>query len=95
MLKLGHLSFRGKCPKHPAYNPAAANAELDPGCRVCQWLTEIYAAHGQLLTLVRSFPARHREFLPAPRTDATLPSDSQMALFAPEINLDHNQEQTQ
>ena len=64
MLKLGHLSFRGKCPKHPAYNPAASNAELDPACRVCQSLAEIHGVHHQLPTLVRGFPSRFREYLP-------------------------------
>ena len=87
MLRLGHLSFRGKCPKHPAYNPAASHTELDTICRVCQALAEIHAAHQQLLHMVRGFQSRYREYLPAHSSKENEDVGiSQMALFAPDLN---------
>jgi hypothetical protein len=54
MLKLGAISFAGKCPKHPRFDPEEDGAgAIRGGCQRCQSLYEIYKAHAHLTALIR------------------------------------------
>ncbi|MBZ2179635.1 MAG: hypothetical protein K7J47_18230 [Acidobacteria bacterium] len=54
MLKLGAISFAGKCPKHPRFDPEEDGAgAIRGGCPRCQTLFEIYQAHAHLTSLIR------------------------------------------
>jgi hypothetical protein len=91
MLKIA-TTFRGRCPKHPSYNPATDTAaELDNDCRCCVALAAIHAAYQQLLKTIREFPERHRHYGAAPRSRAgDAGTHSQLALFA--LNRDSDTE---
>lgn len=90
MLKVA-TTFRGKCPKHPKYNPATDTpAELEDACRCCVALAAIHAAYQQLVVAIRQFPERYRAY-PAQRSTTTDSSTlSQLALFA--LPSDHKPE---
>ncbi|MDQ2839531.1 MAG: hypothetical protein M3Y72_00500 [Acidobacteriota bacterium] len=77
-------TFRGRCPRHPQYNPATdAPAELDGNCQSCVALAAIHAAYQKLLSTVRTFPQKHREYPTRRRPDAASTTTvSQLALFA-------------
>jgi hypothetical protein len=59
MLKIGSIRWKGRCHKHPAYNP-----ELDGlggirgGCKRCELLLDIHTHHGALVRLMREFGSR-------------------------------------
>jgi hypothetical protein len=81
MLKVA-TTFRGKCPKHPRYNPATDTpAELDQACRCCAALAAIHAAHQQLLGAIREFPERYRAYPAVRSTAVPSPTAPQLALF--------------
>jgi phage FluMu protein Com len=55
MLKLGTISFAGKCPRHPRFNPEEEGAgAIRGGCPRCQALQDIYEAHAHLTSLIRN-----------------------------------------
>lgn len=62
MLKLGTLRWKGRCSRHPRYDPAHdGEAGVRGGCPRCLRLLDIYQAHGRLVRLMRDFgPARER-----------------------------------
>lgn len=61
MLKLGTLRWKGKCKRHPAYDPADGEAAIRGGCARCYALLDIYVQHRRLLELIRAFgPMRER-----------------------------------
>lgn len=66
MLKLGTLRWKGRCKRHPRYDPVDGEAAIRGGCEKCHALLEIYAQHRQLVEMLRAFgPVRDR----ARRTD--------------------------
>jgi len=62
MLKLGTLRWKGRCGRHPRYDPAVdGEGGIRGGCRRCMDLLEIHQQHKQLINLLRSFgPMRER-----------------------------------
>jgi hypothetical protein len=70
MLKIGAVRWKGRCSKHPRYNP-----ELDGlggirgGCRRCEMLLEIYTHHTSLVRLVREFGTRTEVSADSARAD--------------------------
>ena len=77
MLKLGVISFAGKCPRHPRFDPEDEGAgAIRGGCPRCQALFEIYRAHAHLTFLIRSAKNDAR---PQPRPAAV--NHRQTALF--------------
>jgi hypothetical protein len=56
MLKIGTVKWRGKCSKHPGYDPAEGGIGAIKGnCLRCTELAEIYDHHQKVLRLMRSF----------------------------------------
>ena len=59
MLKIGVVRWKGRCAKHPNYDPAVDGlAGIRGGCKRCELLLDIYAQHGKLLQLLREFGTR-------------------------------------
>ena len=50
MLKLGAIRFRGKCSKHPHYDPHDGTGAIKGGCTKCQLLVDILCLHTAMLT---------------------------------------------
>ena len=80
MLKIGTISWRGKCAKHPMYNPADGEAAIIGGCKRCQQLLEIRDSHRRTLELMKAFgptrEGRDRDPVPMIRLE-----DRQTKLF--------------
>jgi hypothetical protein len=75
MLKLGTLRWKGKCSRHPAYDPADGEAAIRGGCARCYALLDIHVQHRRLIELIRAYgPIRER----AAKTIDQMP---QMSLF--------------
>ncbi|MCU1330453.1 MAG: hypothetical protein JWN34_5823 [Bryobacterales bacterium] len=56
MLKIGIVKWRGKCSKHPGYDPYLDGpGAIRGGCTRCEALTEIQACHQRMLALMRQF----------------------------------------
>jgi hypothetical protein len=66
MLKLGTLRWKGRCSRHPRYDPASdGEGGIRGGCTRCLGLLEICQQHKKLLALMRSFgPLRERAVKP-------------------------------
>jgi len=61
MLKLGTLRWKGKCARHPSYDPVDGEAAIRGACEKCYLLLDIYVQHRRLLELMRTFgPPRER-----------------------------------
>ena len=62
MLKLGTLRWKGRCKRHPRYDPAEGEGAIRGACHSCARLLEIYRHHKALLEMMRAFgPFRHRK----------------------------------
>jgi hypothetical protein len=56
MLKIGSVKWRGRCAKHPKYDPAEGGLGAVRGnCIRCNQLVDIYDQHQKLLRLMRTF----------------------------------------
>lgn len=56
MLRIGSILWRGKCPKHPGFDPRVESAETIRGaCEKCLSLAEIHAHHTRMIALMRRF----------------------------------------
>ena len=78
MLKIGVIRWKGRCAKHPRYDPESDGlGGIRGGCRRCEMLLDIYKHHSSLMRLVREFGSRP-ELRPRP-TDSE--SDRQMSLL--------------
>jgi hypothetical protein len=65
MLKIGNVRWRGKCPRHPKFDPYMdGRSAIRGGCERCAALVDIHNHHVQMLALMRGFappqPARRR-----------------------------------
>jgi hypothetical protein len=78
MLKLGTLRWKGRCSRHPKYDPASdGEGGVIGGCTRCLRLLEIHEQHARLVGLMRNFgPMRERAGKPV---DAM--QDRQRGLF--------------
>jgi hypothetical protein len=77
MLKIGSVRWRGKCSKHPGFDPYTdAPGAVKGGCPRCAALVEINSCHQRMLTLMRGFtpPQSSRK----PKAE---PPDLQATLF--------------
>lgn len=62
MLKIGTLRWKGKCGRHPHYDPSEGEAAIKGACSRCYALLEIHLHHRRLMELMRAFgPARERQ----------------------------------
>ena len=78
MLKIGSVRWKGRCSKHPGYDPKLDGlGGIKGGCRRCDLLLEIYNCHSKLVRMMREFGTRE-----APRRQAAPDIDSrQMSLL--------------
>ncbi len=53
MVNLGTVRFKGRCAKHPLFDPLNGPAAIRGECRKCQLLLEIHQAHTRLAELIR------------------------------------------
>jgi hypothetical protein len=69
MLKIGSVRWRGKCPRHPRFDPYMdGRGGIKAGCDKCTALVDIHTYHVQMLALMRGFapPPRPKRRLPRP-----------------------------
>jgi hypothetical protein len=78
MPKIGTVRWRGRCPRHPRFDPEAAGiGAIKGGCSRCEDLQEIFESHQRTLRLMRTFAP------PAQRQKPTdLGPERQQNLFA-------------
>ncbi len=56
MLKLGTLRWKGRCSRHPRYDPAEdGEGGIRGGCPRCLGLLEIHQQHRKLREMLRQF----------------------------------------
>jgi hypothetical protein len=78
MLKIGVVRWKGRCSKHPRYDPEIDGMSgIRGGCRRCEMLLEIYTHHSSLVRLLREFGSRAETRL---SRDASA-ADRQMSLL--------------
>lgn len=62
MVKIGSIRWKGRCKKHPGYDPATDGlGGIRGGCRRCDLLLEIWTCHANLVRLMRQFGASYDE----------------------------------
>jgi hypothetical protein len=80
MLKLGTVRFKGRCKRHPGFDPEGGAGAVKGGCKRCDLLVDIYQAHLRLTELIRQ--AKNEEGLAPQKKAAAAPvEDRQIALF--------------
>jgi hypothetical protein len=61
MLKIGTLRWKGRCSRHPKYDPNDGEGAIRGACSRCYTLLEIHRQHRRLVQMMREFgPARER-----------------------------------
>jgi hypothetical protein len=61
MLKIGSVRWRGKCPRHPRFDPYMDDrGDIGSGCEKCTALVDIHSHHVQMLALMRGFVPRQK-----------------------------------
>jgi hypothetical protein len=75
------VKWRGKCPKHPAYDPMTDGPGAIKGnCAKCNDLAQIYEHHQRALRLMRGFQPLESKAKAAP-----VYHDLQQSLFGPAL----------
>ena len=79
MLKIGSVKWRGKCTKHPGFDPATDGpGGVKGNCPRCNDLVAIHELHQKVLRLMRTFrPVDEKKVVPKVEAD-----DRQLGLFA-------------
>lgn len=78
MLKIGSVRWRGKCPRHPSFDPYMdGRGAIKGACAKCNALVEIHEAHQKMIALMRTFAPPQ----PFSRKAATV-IDRQESLFS-------------
>jgi hypothetical protein len=56
MLKIGSVKWRGKCSRHPTFDPLTdGRGGVKGGCPKCDTLVDIHECHQRMLRLMRGF----------------------------------------
>lgn len=55
MLKIGAVRWRGKCSRHPMFDPLEGMGAVRGGCPRCTTLVEISELHAKMISLMRTF----------------------------------------
>jgi hypothetical protein len=77
VLKIGVVRWRGKCSRHPRFDPFTDGAgAIKAGCEKCAALLEIHSCHQRMMTLMRNFTPPAERKMPARPLD-----DAQASLF--------------
>ena len=59
MIKIGSIRWKGRCHKHPAYNPEIDGlGGIRGGCQRCELLLDIFTTHAKLIRHMREFGSR-------------------------------------
>jgi hypothetical protein len=78
MLKIGAVRWRGKCSRHPMFDPfEGGRGGVKGGCPKCNSLVDICEMHQKMLALMRTFappPVKKKRMNPEP-------PDLQIGLF--------------
>ncbi len=78
MLKIGAIRWKGRCAKHPRYDPETDGlGGIRGGCLRCEMLLKIYNHHYSLMRSIREFGSRPE--VRRKRDDAE--ADRQMSLL--------------
>ena len=80
MLKLGSVRWRGKCSKHPGFDPRLdGRAAIRGGCERCGVLADIHDLNVRMLALMHTFaqPAARKKRPPG----ASSQDSAQASLF--------------
>jgi hypothetical protein len=79
MIKIGSIRWKGRCHKHPGYNPEIDGlGGIRGGCERCELLLDISTTHGKLIRLMREFGSRADARVKA---SSTIDADRQMSLL--------------
>ena len=71
MLKIGSVRWKGRCLRHPRYDPEADGlGGIRGGCRRCNLLLEIWTAHSRLVGLMREFGTRDESKAPVRESES-------------------------
>ena len=76
MLRIGTVRWRGKCSRHPMFDPQMGEGAVKGGCVKCTSLVEIYQLHQKMMGLMRSFSPPQ-----PPRRRANQQTSTQASLF--------------
>ncbi|MEP6717229.1 MAG: hypothetical protein ABJC09_16780 [Terriglobia bacterium] len=77
MLKIGSVRWRGKCSRHPAFDPGDDGRDAIRGeCEKCGRLAEILECHERMLSLMRGFATPR-----SPKKSGDDFADRQQSLF--------------
>ena len=79
MVKLGTISFKGRCDRHPGFDPHDGRGGIRGGCKRCELLLEIHETHARLTDLIRK--ARNEMDAVRPKAAAAAADDRQTLLF--------------
>jgi hypothetical protein len=82
MIKIRTVSFRGRCARHPDYNPTHESQTPVDRCASCDLLFKISQAHRDLVSLIQSFGPRRRGFDRPRRTQVASLDENQLDLFS-------------
>jgi hypothetical protein len=81
MLKLGSVRWKGRCGRHPQYDPEMDGlGGIRGGCRRCEMLLEIWQHHSHMMRLIREFGSRDEK---RPRDNGSDYESRQMSLLDP------------
>ncbi|HEX4275450.1 MAG TPA: hypothetical protein VHZ74_08860 [Bryobacteraceae bacterium] len=77
MLKIGSVRWRGKCPRHPRFDPYMDGpGVIRGGCEKCTALADIYSYHVRMIALMRTFAPPQKSKRSTAKTE-----DLQASLF--------------
>lgn len=79
MVKLGTISFTGKCERHPNFSAQDGPGSVKGGCPRCQLLLDIFQAHTRLAVLIRN--AKKSTLKPRIKDSRPTTDERQTALF--------------
>jgi hypothetical protein len=61
MLKIGTLRWKGRCGRHPHFDPHDGEGAIRGACSRCYGLLEIHRQHVKLVEMMRAFgPVRDK-----------------------------------
>ena len=79
MLKIGTLRWKGRCGRHPLYDPNQGEGAIRGACDRCYALLKIHQQHLRLVEMMRAFgPLRDR---PPKRVAVRVFDEIQQSLF--------------
>ena len=82
MLKLGVVRWRGKCSRHPKFDPYAdGQGAIRGACPKCTALFEIHEHHQKMMALMRNFNPPVEKKTDKKKPEGAFVDDRQIGLF--------------